>query len=553
MYRYDDFDRALINERVGQFRDQVARYLAGELSEEEFAPLRLQNGLYRQRHAYMLRVAIPYGTLSARQLAGLATIAERYDRGYGHFTTRQNVQFNWLELERVPDLLADLAALDMHAIQTSGNCIRNITCDAYAGVAADEYRDPRPLAELLRQWSTLHPEFAFLPRKFKLALSGAAADRAALQFHDLAVRIVAGADGEPRYAVSVGGGQGRTPVIAEPLHPGLELDQLLPYLEAILRVYNLHGRRDNKYKARIKILVQALGLEAFRAEVEREFAATPRDRFALVGAELERIAAAFALPPAVFHASANTGDVGIQIADDAAHRRWLRRNVLRHRLDTHAIVVVTLKQPGAAPGDASADDMRLLADLVGRYSAGELRVTHTQNVVLPHVRRCDLAALWQALVARGLARANLDCASDVVACPGLDYCNLANARSIPLARRLAARFDDEREAGDIGPLAIRISGCVNACAHHHAANIGILGVEKGGREYYQLTLGGAAGDDAAIGERLGRAVEAETALEAIDELVAHYRRERRRGEHFLDTVRRLGVDAFREACRALDR
>jgi sulfite reductase (NADPH) hemoprotein beta-component len=548
MYHYDEFDRQIVSERVAQFRDQVARRLRGALTEDEFAPLRLQNGLYKQLHAYMLRVAIPYGTLSSRQMLKLADIADQFDRGYGHFTTRQNIQFNWLELEQVPDILESLAQADMHAIQTSGNCIRNITCDPFAGVAADEILDPRPLAELLRQWSTLHPEFLHLPRKFKIAITAAQADRAAVFFHDIGLRVVKNPAGKIGYEVIVGGGQGRTPIIGQVLNPFVAFNELLPYLESIMRVYNLYGRRDNKYKARIKILVGSLGLERFRKEVEDNFALVDHSTFALASSELQRIEAMFvAVPSALNPITRRHKNV-----DGAKQptKAWLKHNVHAHKAAGYAVVTITLKTPGRAPGDASADEMRLLARLASKYSNDELRITHEQNIVLPYVRRGELATLWRQLDEAGLAYANHGMITDIIACPGLDYCSLASASSIPLAKLIADKFLAAEQ--DIGPLSIKISGCVNACGHHHAGHIGILGVEKGGREYYQMTLGGSATESPAIGQRLGPAIEANEVVTTIEALLAHYREVRTPGETFIDSINRLGSAAFREALNATD-
>jgi sulfite reductase (NADPH) hemoprotein beta-component len=543
MYRYDEFDRQLVKARVIQFTDQLERYRSGALTDDEFAPLRLQNGLYLQRHAYMLRVAIPYGTLSAVQMRALADIADRYDRGYGHFTTRQNIQFNWLQLDSVPALLGDLADVDMHAIQTSGNCIRNITCDPYAGVAADEVEDPRPSAELLRQWSALHPEFAFLPRKFKIAITGSSADRAAIYFHDIGIRLVRNERDEVGYEIIVGGGQGRTPIIGQMLKPFVSRPDLLPYLESVLRVYNLHGRRDNKYKARIKILVKSLGLQAFAAEVEADFFGADHAAFALAAVEFERIERYFS-PPA--HTSA-TAERPLQVPLADGYSRWLEHNVHAHKAADRAIAIVTLKSPDRAPGDASSQEMRLLADLAARYSSDEIRITHEQNIVLPHVHSVDLFALWQALDAHGLGGADHRLITDIIACPGLDYCNLASTRSIPLAKAIARRFSDAAQQTDLGPLSIKISGCMNACGHHHVGNIGILGVEKNGREVYQLTLGGEAAAEPGLGERLGPAIEADEVVQAIATLTGHYRETRTEGETFLETLRRVGTGTFKAA------
>ena len=544
MYQYDDYDRDLVAQRVAQFREQVERRLNGSLSEEEFAPLRLQNGLYSQRHAYMLRVAIPYGVLSAKQLSALADIADTFDRGYGHLTTRQNIQFNWLELADVPDILAALATVDMHAIQTSGNCIRNITADPFAGVAADEVVDPRPLAELLRQWSTLHPEFAHLPRKFKFAISGASRDRAAVFFHDIGIRAKRGDNGETGFEIIVGGGQGRTPIIGQILNPFVLFDELLPYLESIMRVYNLHGRRDNKYKARIKILVKSLGIDEFRRQVEADFLGSDHSQFKLAASEFERIKGEFSNP-----LLANAAGKAV-FPNDEKFSLWRKRNLLEHKQAGYKAAIVSVKSPGRPPGDLSSKEMRQLASLAEAYSFGELRVTHEQNLVLPNVAETDLYALWQGLEALNLGEPNYGLVSDIIACPGLDYCNLANARSIPLAVRLGERFSDAALVDDIGPLSIKISGCVNACGHHHVGHIGILGVNKGDEEFYQLTLGGEAGDAPAIGERLGRAVSEDEVVEQIEQLLEHYRAIREPEETFVACVQRLGVAPFKEIANA---
>ena len=547
MYRYDEFDRDIVHKRVEQFRDQVERRLNGSLSEEEFAPLRLQNGLYSQRHAYMLRVAIPYGAFSSAQLRVLADVADTYDRGYGHLTTRQNIQFNWLALADVPDILAALAKVDMHAIQTSGNCIRNITSDPFAGVAADEIIDPRPVAELLRQWSTLHPEFAHLPRKFKFAITGAARDRAAIYFHDIGLRAKRGDGDALGFEVIVGGGQGRTPIIGQVLNPFVPFNDLLPYLESIMRVYNLHGRRDNKYKARIKILVKSLGIEEFARQVEADFALADHAQFKLAAAELERIRQEFSNPTL------------LQVIKETNHPQnekfslWKKHNLVKHRQAGYAAVVISVKSPGRPPGDLTSKEMRHLATLAEAYSFGELRVTHEQNLVLPHVLEKDLYALWQVLEEIKLGEPNFALVSDIIACPGLDYCNLANARSIPLAIRLGEKFSDAVRADDIGPLSIKISGCVNACGHHHVGHIGILGVNKGDEEFYQLTLGGEAGDAPAIGERLGRAVSETEVVAQIDTIIEHYRSIRQPDETFIACVKRVGVTPFKEAVNATNR
>ena len=547
MYRYDEFDRDIVHKRVEQFRDQVERRLNGSLSEEEFAPLRLQNGLYSQRHAYMLRVAIPYGAFSSAQLRVLADVADTYDRGYGHLTTRQNIQFNWLALADVPDILAALAKVDMHAIQTSGNCIRNITSDPFAGVAADEIIDPRPIAELLRQWSTLHPEFAHLPRKFKFAITGAARDRAAIYFHDIGLRAKRGDGDALGFEVIVGGGQGRTPIIGQVLNPFVPFNDLLAYLESIMRVYNLHGRRDNKYKARIKILVKSLGIEEFARQVEADFALADHAQFKLAAAELERIRQEFSNPTL------------LQVIKETSHPQnekfslWKKHNLVKHRQAGYAAVVISVKSPGRPPGDLTSKEMRHLATLAEAYSFGELRVTHEQNLVLPHVLEKDLYALWQVLEEIKLGEPNFALVSDIIACPGLDYCNLANARSIPLAIRLGEKFSDAVRADDIGPLSIKISGCVNACGHHHVGHIGILGVNKGDEEFYQLTLGGEAGDAPAIGERLGRAVSETEVVAQIDTIIEHYRSIRQPDETFIACVKRVGVTPFKEAINATNR
>jgi sulfite reductase (NADPH) hemoprotein beta-component len=546
MYQYDDYDRALVRERVAQFRDQVQRRLADELSEEEFLPLRLQNGLYLQKHAYMLRVAIPYGTLSSRQMRALAHIAREYDRGYGHFTTRQNIQFNWVELERVPDILDWLAEHDMHAIQTSGNCVRNITTEAFAGVAADEYLDPRPLAEILRQWSTVNPEFLFLPRKFKIALCAAEQDRAAIQVHDIGLQLYRDAANELRLRVLVGGGLGRTPIIAQALREGLHWQDCLSYVEAILRVYNRHGRRDNKYKARIKILVKALGIEAFAAEVEREWQPIKDGPARLTEDEYRRVAASFH-KPAYVPQDALDLDFGSHLARDEAFARWVSRNVMAHQVPGYLSVVLSTK-PGisAPPGDVSAEQMEALADWSERYGFGEIRVAHEQNLVLPDVRKADLYALWREAQAAGLGTANAGLLTDIIACPGGDFCSLANAKSIPIAQAIQQRFDDLDYLHDLGELSLNISGCMNACGHHHIGNIGILGVDKNGSEWYQLTLGGSQGRQAALGKVIGPSFAAEQVPEVIERIVRTYVDYREVNEGFLDTFQRIGLEPFKE-------
>jgi len=549
MYRYDQFDHQFVVERVDQFRDQTLRRLNGDLSEDEFKPLRLMNGLYLQLHAYMLRIAIPYGTLSSRQMLRLADIAERYDRGYGHFTTRQNIQFNWIALEDAPDILADLASVEMHAIQTSGNCIRNVTTDHWAGAAADELADPRPVAELLRQWSSLHPEFSFLPRKFKIAVTGSPHDRAAVRVHDIGLRLHLNEAGEKGWEVVVGGGLGRTPMLGVTLREFLPEAELLGYLEAVMRVYNLIGRRDNKYKARIKIMVHEMGMEAFRAEVEAEYARQPKPSTGVDGAELERIAAYFA-PPAFEKLPRWSADYRAHRAKDPAFARWSKSNVAAHACDGYAIVDISLKPEGGIPGDATAQQMRAVADLAQRYSFDEVRVSHHQNLVLPHVRQDDLYAVWQRLKAEGLDAANIGQAGDIISCPGLDYCSLATARSIPVAQAISRRFADLNRQADIGPLRINISGCINACGHHHVGHIGILGLEKKGVEFYQITIGGSSANEASIGTILGPGFSGDEVPDAIETIVNTYLALRQEGETFLDACRRVGSEPFKEALYA---
>ena len=542
MYRYSDFDEAFTRARVDQFRAQVQRRLDGALTEDEFRPFRLMNGLYLQLHAYMLRVAIPYGTLSSRQMRQLAMIADTYDKGYGHFTTRQNIQFNWPKLADVPDILSALADVEMHAIQTSGNCIRNVTADHFAGAAADEIADPRPIAELLRQWSTDHPEFQFLPRKFKIAITGSPNDRAVTKAHDIGLRMVR-QNGAPGFEVIVGGGLGRTPMIGQVLSPFVPLDDLLPYLEAILAAYNAAGRRDNKYKARIKITVFENGLDAFRAEVERRFADL-RPRFTLNRAFLAEIEAAFA-PPAFRNAPI---DAHLLALGNLAYRDWADTNLTAHRNDQYAIVTVSLKAHGETPGDASSAQMRVLADLAETYGHDELRISHEQNVILPHVHKGDLPAVWAALTEAGLATANVGLLSDIIACPGMDYCALATARSIPVAQALATHFRDLGLEREIGALKIKISGCINACGHHHVGHIGILGLDRAGVENYQITLGGDATENAAIGERAGPGFAYDQIVPAIERLLRAYLAHRTGPqETFADAFRRLGPTPFKEA------
>ena len=551
LYRYDEYDREFLSERVAEFRDQVRRRVAGELTEEEFKPLRLMNGLYLQLHAYMLRVAIPYGILSSPQLRQLARIAREHDKGYGHFTTRQNIQFNWTKLEETPDILALLAAVDMHAIQTSGNCIRNVTTDQFAGVAADEVVDPRVYAEVLRQWSTLHPEFSYLPRKFKIAITGSPNDRAAVKVHDIGVLAKHGPDGQPVFEVWVGGGQGRTPMIAVLARDNLPEAELLGYLEAILRVYNQLGRRDNIYKARIKVTLAEMGAAAFIKLCEEEYARLPKAPHHLDPEIVASIRNHFAPPPYEPAAGAELSLVRDR-ARDRAFDRWVKTNVARHREPGYAIATVSLKPVGGIPGDASDAQLDALADLADRYSYGEVRIAHEQNVVLPYVRQDQLYALWQALKPLDLATANVGLVSDIIACPGLDYCSLANARSIPVAQRLSERFRSLERQHDIGPLTLNISGCINACGHHHVAHIGLLGVEKKGEEFYQITLGGNADADAAIGQILGPGFPADGIVDAVETVVETYLRLRKPDETFLAGVRRLGLQPFKDALYGTD-
>ncbi len=552
MYRYDDRDAEFVRERIARFRDQVQRRLRGELGEEEFRPWRLMNGVYLQLHAYMLRVAIPYGTLSAVQLRRLADIAERYDRGYGHFTTRQNIQFNWPRLVDIPDILEQLAEVEMHAIQTSGNCIRNITCDPWAGVAADEIEDPRPWCELLRQWSSDHQEFTFLPRKFKVAVSGGRRDRAAVRIHDIGLRLRHDDEGRTGFEVMVGGGLGRTPILAKTIREWIPGEELLSYLTAILRVYNRYGRRDNKYKARIKILVHELGTEEFRRQVEAEYTAGRRPELArLTVAEIARIRPFFAPPDYADRSPGTDPCAKHAAADDAAFRRWLSVNTAAHRRPDHAIVEISLKPPGGVPGNMTAAQMRLVATLAERCSHGEIRVTAEQNLVLPHVARADLHTVWETLDTAGLATPNLGHLSDIVACPGLDFCALATARSIPVAQAIGRRFADLDRQYEIGPLKLKMSGCINACGHHHVAHIGILGLEKRGRESYQITLGGSGGDEAAIGRVLGPGFAAEEIVDAVERVITTYLTNRRDPrETFLDYLRRVGFQPFKDALYA---
>ncbi len=549
MYRYDEFDHQFVKERTEQFRDQASRRLSGTLSEDEFRPLRLMNGLYLQLHAYMLRVAIPYGTLSSRQMRQLGMIADKWDKGYGHFTTRQNIQYNWIKLEDAGDILQALADVEMHAIQTSGNCIRNVTTDHWAGAAADEIADPRPVGELLRQWSSLHPEFSFLPRKFKIAITGAPNDRAAVKVHDIGLRLHRNASGEPGWEVMVGGGQGRTPMIAVTVRDFLPEKELVPYLEAIMRVYNLYGRRDNKYKARIKILVHEIGADKFRSEVESEYARHPQQSTEVETRELARIAAYFADP--AFEKLSRFAPA----FEDAkrAHpdfARWARNNLAPHKKDGYTIVNISLKAPGEIPGDATGEQMRVMADLAERYSHDELRISHAQNVVLPHVKLNDVFTVWQKLTEHGLAAANYGLAGDIIACPGMDYCSLATARSIPIAQAISRRFANDARQEEIGNIKINISGCINACGHHHVGHIGILGLDKNGEEYYQITLGGSSSEKASIGSILGPGFAHEDVPDVIDKILETYLAQRAPGEEFLATYRRIGAKPFKEALYA---
>ncbi|MGE0121113.1 MAG: nitrite/sulfite reductase [Dongiaceae bacterium] len=544
MYRYDDYDRTLVDERVEQFRDQVQRRVAGELSDDEFKPLRLMNGLYLQLHAYMLRIAIPYGTLSSEQLRKLAHIARRYDKGYGHFTTRQNLQFNWIRLEDTPDILAELATVEMHAIQTSGNCIRNVTADHFAGVAADEIEDPRIYCEIIRQWSTFHPEFSFLPRKFKIAVTGAPHDRAAVKVHDIGLRMHRNEAGEIGFEVLVGGGQGRTPVIAKAIRPFLPKRHLLSYLEAILRIYNQLGRRDNLYKARIKILVDSVGADRFTQLVEEEWQQIRDGYLDLPAAEIERIRAHFAPPP--YETLADDAEYAAQLRRDPLFARWARTNVTRHKRPGYAVVTLSLKPTGGVPGDATDAQMDAVADLADRYGFGEIRVSHEQNLVLPDVEQADLYELWPKLDSLGLATPNVGLAGDIIACPGLDYCALANARSIPVAQQISKQLGDLTRLLDIGELKIKISGCINACGHHHVGHIGILGVDKHGAEFYQITLGGSADEQASIGDIVGPSFGADKVVGAVETIIDTYLQVRQDKERFLDTYRRVGLKPFKE-------
>ena len=545
MYKYNNFDEAFVRSRVAQFRDQVERRIKGQLTEDEFRPLRLMNGLYLQLHAYMLRVAIPYGTLNSRQMRQLAMIAEKWDKGYGHFTTRQNIQFNWPKLQDVPDILEALADVEMHALQTSGNTIRNVTADHFAGAAADEVADPRPVAELLRQWSTDHPEFQFLPRKFKIAVSGGEQDRAVTKAHDIGIRIVRNAAGEIGYQIIVGGGLGRTPMIGKVIRDFLPKEDLLPYVEAVVSVWNLLGRRDNKYKARIKITVFENGLEEFAQLTDERF---EQIRAGFTGVDQEILAEIeqFFREPA--YASKSKGAFDARYATDPAFRSWVDTNLSEHKADDYAIVTISVKKHGATPGDATADQMRAMADLAEAYGHDELRISHEQNVVLPHVHKADLPAIYDALKVADLATANVGLISDIIACPGMDYCALATARSIPIAQEIAQRFHDLKLEHDIGPLKIKISGCINACGHHHVGHIGILGLDRAGVENYQIPLGGDGTQDAVIGDKTGPGFAAEEITNAIERIVMAYLALRQSpAETFLDAYKRLGLEPFKAA------
>ena len=544
MYKYDSIDQKIVDERVAQFRGQTERFLSGELSEEEFRPLRLQNGLYVQKHAPMLRVAIPYGQLSSKQVRMLAHIARKYDRGYAHFTTRQNIQYNWPELKRVPDILADLAAVEMHAIQTSGNCIRNTTSDQFAGVAHDELIDPRPYAELIRQWSTFHPEFAYLPRKFKIAVNGAVEDRAGTLFHDIGIHTVKADDGEVVFRILVGGGLGRTPILGHVIREALPKQHLFTYLDAILRVYNRFGRRDNIYKARIKILVKELGLEKFRAEVEAEWAHLKDGPSTLTQTEIDRVAAYF-VDPDYAALPAVDADFERNLLEHKAFARWVERNVFGHKRPGYAAVTLSLKKTGIAPGDATDTQLDAVADLADEFSYGEIRVSHEQNLILADVKKRDLFTVWQRAKAIGFATPNIGLLTDIIACPGGDFCSLANAKSIPVAEAIQRRFDDLDYLFDIGDIAINISGCMNACGHHHVGHIGILGVDKHGAEFYQVTIGGSQGLQAALGKVIGPSFAQDEMADVVEKLIKTYVALRFEDEHFLDTAKRVGIEPFK--------
>ncbi|WP_418137009.1 nitrite/sulfite reductase [Agrobacterium sp. El2ro-1b] len=547
MYRYDEFDHAFVEGRVAQFRDQVERRLSGELAEDAFKPLRLMNGVYLQLHAYMLRVAIPYGTLNSQQMRMLAHIARKYDRGYGHFTTRQNIQYNWPRLSDTPDILSELASVEMHALQTSGNCIRNVTADHFAGAAADEVADPRPYAEILRQWSSVHPEFSFLPRKFKIAVTGAERDRAAIQVHDIGLHLKKNDKGEIGFAVYVGGGQGRTPMIAKKIRDFLPEEDLLSYTTAVMRVYNLHGRRDNKYKARIKILVHETGAEELARQVEVEFAELKNTELKLPDADIAAIAAYFA-PPALMDRPEGWESLARWKRADEGFARFVEQNVAPHKHPDYGMVTISLKPIGGIPGDATDEQMELVADIAAEYAFDEIRISHEQNIILPHVALADLEPVYRALVGAGLATANAGLITDIIACPGLDYCALANARSIPVAQEISTRFGSPERQAEIGELKIKISGCINACGHHHVGHIGLLGVEKKGAELYQITLGGSGDENTSIGEIIGRGFEPEKVTDAVETIVDTYLGLRlSKEETFLEAYRRVGPQPFKDA------
>ncbi len=547
MYRYDEFDHAFVEGRVAQFRDQVERRLSGELAEDAFKPLRLMNGVYLQLHAYMLRVAIPYGTLNSKQMRMLAHIARKYDRGYGHFTTRQNIQYNWPRLSDTPDILSELASVEMHALQTSGNCIRNVTADHFAGAAADEVADPRPYAEILRQWSSVHPEFSFLPRKFKIAVTGAERDRAAIQVHDIGLHLKKNDKGEIGFAVYVGGGQGRTPMIAKKIRDFLPEEDLLSYTTAVMRVYNLHGRRDNKYKARIKILVHETGAEELARQVEVEFAELKNTDLKLPDADIAAITAYFT-PPALKDRPEGWESLARWKRADEGFARFVEQNVAPHKHPDYGMVTISLKPIGGIPGDATDEQMELVADIAAEYAFDEIRISHEQNIILPHVALADLEPVYRALVGAGLATANAGLITDIIACPGLDYCALANARSIPLAQEISTRFGAHERQLEIGELKIKISGCINACGHHHVGHIGLLGVEKKGAELYQITLGGSGDENTSIGEIIGRGFEPEKVTDAVETIVDTYLGLRlSKEETFLEAYRRVGPQPFKDA------
>ena len=545
MYQYETIDQILVNERVEQFRDQTHRFLSGQLSEDEFRPLRLMNGLYVQRHAPMLRVAIPYGMLSSTQLRGLASIAREFDRGSGHFTTRQNIQYNWVQLPQVPDILAKLATVQMHAIQTSGNCVRNTTTDHYAGVSADEWVDPRPYCELIRQWSTFHPEFLYLPRKFKIAVSGSKEDRAAIRVHDIGLQIMPGEDGlSPTVQVLVGGGLGRTPMVGSVIRDRLPRHELIHYLDAILRVYNRYGRRDNKYKARIKILVKDLGVTEFTRQVEAEWEHLRGGLGLVPDTEFLRLETAFTPPN-----YRRLENIDLKHTNPSFNR-WIRHNTTPHKIPGYRIVTISLKPHGLPPGDMSAEQMEKVAQLSDDYSGGELRVSHEQNLILADVEQTCLYAVWEALVEQGLASPNVGLLTNIIACPGGDYCSLANARSLPVAAQIQARFDDWDYLHDLGPIDLNISGCINACGHHHIGHIGILGVDKDGAEFYQVTLGGSQGEKAALGKVIGPSFSATEIAPAVERIIHRYVEVRHEDEIFIDVVRRMGLETFRQVAYA---